>query len=76
MLFVARNPLNTGVCIKFGGGGGTSKWQGKHSQTLWSNLGHEVVLKFLKCLFLLFPLICRAQSGLNGCSPQRHTIPV
>ena len=36
MLFVATNSLNTGVCIKFEGGGGgvTSKWQGKHNQTL------------------------------------------
>ena len=37
-LFVATNPLNSGVCIKFEvggrGGGVTLKWQGKHNQTL------------------------------------------
>ena len=41
-LFVATNPLNSGVWIKLesggrgggGGGGVTPKWRGKHNQTL------------------------------------------
>ena len=73
-LFVVTNPLNTGVCIKFErergvGGGVTSKWQDKHNQTL-GTLGHEVVLKFLKCLFFGFLSFVGCSQVLMGVVPK------
>ena len=70
-LFVATNPLNSGVCIKFEGGGGvTLKWQGKHINQTLGTLGHEVVLKFLKCLFFCFLSFVGPSQVLMGVVPK------